>query len=182
MGYAKSCHYQKWEKEHLINATLRNLMCAVTGNNKDPHPVPERFNRAIGQVLAQSPDIVTFQELDHFGHFKRELKEAKYDGVFFQKEGSQAGRFNGQGYPANRILKGEKIGSDGAAIFWDNTLFKKIHDVQFNINMSKGKEFGQVCGRVILEKKSDGEKIAVYTAHMKSGGSDDKAKKHQANA
>merc|ERR1711964_438511 len=103
------------------------------------------------------------------------LSKHSYNGVFFQKEGSQAGRFNGQG-KANTVLNGEQRGSDGAAIFWDSNLFTKIHDVCFNINMTDGKEFNQICGRVILKNRLNNEKIAVYTAHMKSGDAKDKAK------
>jgi len=187
--YANSLIYKTWETNYMLTPKLREIMCAKTelrDSEEGPIPVPERFKRAIGQVLAQSPDIVTFQELDHFGYFEKTLKGYEYDGVFFQKENSQAGRFNGQGVNGGtgnqKDKDGNKIGSDGAAIFWDSNLFKKIHDVQFDINMTVKKGFNQVCGRVILEHKGNREKIAVYTAHMKSGGSKDKAKKeHQAN-
>jgi len=181
--FAKSTTYVNWENENLLTPKLRELMCAITeGDSEGTYPVPERFNRAIGQVLAHSPDIITLQELDQFGPFKRILNTFDYDGVFFQKEGSQAGRFNGQGKTNSVLANGDKVGSDGAAIFWDKNLFTKLHDMQFNINKKDGKGFNQVCGRVILQRLDNHERIAVYTAHMKSGGSKDKEKKeYQAN-
>merc|ERR1711964_548651 len=100
--------------------------------------VPDRFKRVIAQTLKQSPDIITYQEVDQFHYFEEQLRPHNYEGIFFQKDNSQAGRFNGQGVfheyfgkmTGNSTIKAKdgrtvKIGSDGAAIFWDSTLFTK---------------------------------------------------------
>merc|ERR1711964_640679 len=182
------CQYGRYwgEWENLIEKPLLNVLTGRTfedGVNGAGY-VPPRFNRVLGQTLTQSPDIISYQELDHFEYFTDILGMAGYDGHFFQKRKSQSYRFNGRySQEKGKLDHQEGGGHDGAALFWDKSKFEcqgTPEAITINMTLPKGKN-KQVCGRVILKRKGDGQIFAVYAAHMKSGGHKDKAEKeHQA--
>lgn len=73
---------------------------------EDNGPVPDRFYRVLSLILKQDADIITLQELDHFGWLAPILDVFGYNGSVERKTSS----------PATKHNRHKRC--DGCAIFW----------------------------------------------------------------
>jgi len=177
-SHTKDCKCKGKETVKCMGANCNKGQVYPNGQNY----VPPRFNRVLGQTLMKNPDIVCYQELDHFEYFQTVLGRANYSGYFLQKIKTQAFRFNGRSHEKEDKFGNQGNGHDGAAVFWDNKKFEFVHAEGIDINMVSGEKNKQVCCRVVLQRKQDNQIFAVYAAHMKSGKAKDRREKeHQAS-
>lgn len=139
-------------------------------NNK--FKIPHRLKRILGVILAQRPEIITLQELDHFDTFQQILEPLNYTGDIHYKpnDPSIADR---KGISPSVNYNGGN-GPDGTAIFWDNKRFVKPKVEKLVLQKAKMKNGKREASkqkvlRVILTDTMTNKKISVITGHFKSG-------------
>jgi len=170
----------KENDECFATKPVGNFLMSISHKNKHvsqaadtPLPTPKRFNRILSIILAQNPDVITLQELDHhFDLFRPELLSMGYEGVFQRKHISKGAEWNG-GLP------------DGVAVFWNTqkiNMIKQVpvgwngtgslHDAGFDKKKNKfkyGERAKQVTIAVHLQVKATKHDFLMMTAHVKSG-------------
>jgi len=107
-----------------------------------------RWSQMLREILAQDPDVITVQELDHYWDFMGPHLHS----VGYQSHYQIKGSSNGHGYTAGM--------RDGVAIFWKGDKFEYVkHKSEASSPMVK----------VTLKIKGKEKVFDVLTAHMKSG-------------
>merc|ERR1711964_322291 len=130
--------------------------------------VPRRFNRILGIILKQNPDVITMQELDHHYDFMLpKLRSMGYDGIFQPKHKSTCSRWNG-GLP------------DGVAVFWNTERIQNVGGIgQVPVgykgtgSLYDDEEKTQRSAQIAIAVKSQiietEQEFLVMTAHLASG-------------
>merc|ERR1711964_445063 len=144
---------------------------------------PDRFERVLGCLLRRDLDVISMEEVDHYhDYWKPQLKEYGYDGVFHNKNISQASRFNGGSrdgvaifYNTDRlecifshkfVLPDDKCGSTPGC---KGTRTKDDKCSECKAKPWRGKDSTQVGLYVVLRDIKTGEIFSYVAAHCKSG-------------
>ena len=109
------------------------------------------------EILSVDPDVLTLQEVDHFGFFKHLLATCGYEGFFFPKPDSPT------------LYVPNNNGPDGCAVFYRSDKVELIKDERIVLKTLPGmQDTNQVSIIVHLRLKDSGKEVAVATTHLKA--------------
>ncbi|GIY96936.1 nocturnin [Caerostris extrusa] len=111
--------------------------------------------RLLEEMVFTRPDIVCFQEVDHYHFFKNTLSPLGFSGVFFPKPDSPCFYF------------AENNGPDGCAIFINETKFDLL-DTKTRTLEVWGYQSNQVAILCKLRRRKDNSIFWIATTHLKA--------------
>jgi len=152
------------EKKWLHSKAYREILFGRSWGPR-PYGVPERIKRVAGAILAQCPDVITLQELDHYAYVSQLLDSLGYSGEIHKKIMDPTCRGNGGRDPKLGY------GDDGVAIFWNTKRLEKVKSEHIipKFGEDSEKESGQRIVILTLKHKQSNKEFVVVTGHFKSG-------------
>ena len=115
----------------------------------------QRKSQILSEILSLSPDILTLQQVDHFGDFlEPALKQQGLAGLWQPKKAAP-GIFQG-GY------------SDGVALFWKSEIFRLVSSESAYVELEK---FPYILA--VLEHMRSRKKFIAISVHLKAGNDAD---------
>ncbi|XP_035207894.1 nocturnin-like isoform X1 [Stegodyphus dumicola] len=111
--------------------------------------------RLLEEMASVQPDILCFQEVDHYQFFKRTLGPLGFRGIFFPKPDSPCFYITGNNGP------------DGCAIFIDETKFELLDTKTRSLEIW-GYQSNQVAVLCKLRRRKDDTTFWVATTHLKA--------------
>lgn len=118
---------------------------------------PGRSLRHLEEILTHEPDILTLQEVDHFGFFKHALGCCGYEGHFFPKPDSPT------------LYVPENNGPDGIAIFIRRDVFELLKVEKIVLKTTpEHVDTNQVAIILHLRVRDTGKEVVVASTHLKA--------------
>jgi len=150
-------------------------------------PFPARMKRIAGQILAQSPDVITLQEIDRYVPMMKILEKHGYAGEIQYKPTKEREDKDGKVTGGSCAAASENVKDgmgipDAVAIIWNTDRLKKTSAVlPRGTFLAGGKASKQIYMFIELEDLVTKQSFIVGTGHHKSGkvSKDVGAKKEQ---
>ena len=113
--------------------------------------------RILEEILRVDPDVLTLQEVDHYGFLKHTLAICGYEGVFFPKPDSPT------------LYVKDNHGPDGCALFFKNTKLSIVEKQTIVLKtLPFMKETNQVAIIYHFRSNESSKEFCIGTTHLKA--------------